>query len=231
MLTQKVRLAVQVFGILLAIFLLVQGVWNFNILYIISSLVAALVAGRVFCGWVCPLGFVMERIIKAKNRKLPEFMKGSWFRYGFATLFIIVFVYVTYSGIVDRSIVPLIMMGSMFVLATTVGLIFYNKAWCGYVCPWGVIASLISKVAPNRLAISGDSCKKCYKCTKSCPVGGILEEAISEAANNGKGNAEIPSNCIRCLQCTDACPSGAIDFHGRETAISEKGGREIEGKV
>ncbi len=56
--TQKVRLSIQIFALSLSALLLLGGVWRFNLLFILSSLVAALVAGRVFCSWLMPAGLL-----------------------------------------------------------------------------------------------------------------------------------------------------------------------------
>lgn len=208
---QKIRLGIQLFASLLALLLLGVGVYSFNLLYVASALGLAFFAGRFFCGWLCPLGLFTERVLKffSREKKIPAFMTSSWFRYGFTVLFLAGFVILWVSPLAEI-VKPFILMGTMFVLAIIIGVLFYPKGWCAYVCPWGVLSSMIGRVAPYQMVV-GEDCKGCLRCTKACPVTGILEPAIARTRET-KEAAVMQTRCIRCLQCAGACPLGNIDL-------------------
>ncbi|MBS3976166.1 MAG: 4Fe-4S binding protein [Syntrophomonadaceae bacterium] len=208
---QKIRLGIQLFASLLALLLLGVGVYSFNLLYVASALGLAFFAGRFFCGWLCPLGLFTERVLKffSREKKIPAFMTKSWFRYGFTALFLAGFVILWVSPLAEI-VKPFILMGTMFVLAIIIGVLFYPKGWCAYVCPWGVLSSMIGRVAPYQMVV-GEDCKGCLRCAKACPVTGILEPAIARTRET-KEAAVMQTRCIRCLQCAGACPLGNIDL-------------------
>jgi polyferredoxin len=208
---QKIRLGIQLFAAVLAMLLLGVGVFNFNLLYVASALGLALFAGRFFCGWLCPLGLFTERVLKffSRDKKIPAFMTSGWFRFGFTALFLAGFIVLWVSPL-SEIVKPLVLMGTMFVLATIIGALFYPKGWCAYVCPWGVLASLIGRAAPYQMVV-GEDCKGCLRCAKACPVTGILEPAVA-GIQEKKGMGLMQTRCIRCLQCAEACPLGNIDL-------------------
>ncbi|MEW6662413.1 MAG: 4Fe-4S binding protein [Bacillota bacterium] len=208
---QKIRLGIQLFAAVLALLLLGVGVYSFNLLYVASALGLAFFAGRFFCGWLCPLGLFTERVLKffSREKKVPAFMTSGWFRYGFTGLFLAGFILLWVSPLA-AIVKPFILMGTMFVLATIIGMLFYPKGWCAYVCPWGVLASLIGRMAPYQMVIGG-GCKGCMSCAKACPVTGILEPAVAHTRET-KEPAIMQTRCIRCMQCAEACPMGNIDL-------------------
>jgi polyferredoxin len=218
---QKIRLGIQLFAAVLAMLLLGVGVYSFNLLYVAGALGLSLFAGRFFCGWLCPLGLFTERVLKflSRNQKIPAFMNSDWFRYGFTILFLAGFILLWASPLSEIA-KPLILMGSMFILATIMGIFFYPKGWCGNLCPWGILAGLIGRVAPYQMILGGD-CKGCLKCAKACPVTGILEPAVAQARRTSE-SAIMQTRCIRCLQCAEACPVGNIDLKAKSELGSKK---------
>ncbi|UMZ75009.1 4Fe-4S binding protein [Natranaerofaba carboxydovora] len=210
--TQKIRLATQLFMVFLAAALLVTGIYGFNILFILSSFVLALFFGRVFCGWLCPLGFWSERVLeKIKDKTdMPMILTGSVFRVIFTILFILGFITVRSIGIIDRVYFPFLLMGTMFVFATIFGLLFFGRSWCGYLCPWGNIGAVLAKPSKVQLGI-GEDCVGCKKCAKACPIDRVPSDSVDERKEN-KILKPFSTRCIRCLKCSEACPKDAIDI-------------------
>jgi len=216
LLVEKIRFGIQIFMIILAIFLLITGVIYFNILFIIASLLLALIFGRLFCGWLCPLGFWTERIMgKVSNdRKLPELFKTRTFRYLFTVVFLIMFVSLWYFFPFESYLFPLLLMGTMFGFATVLGLFSFDKAWCAFVCPWGILSSLLGRYAPYQLGIIGE-CEGCNACVEACPIDEVPAQAVNEKDSDEV--SKIPSRCIRCLECSQVCPNDSIDVIKRSS--------------
>ena len=211
---QNIRNTTQLFGVILSILLLGMGIYFFNILFVIVALAAALFAGRVFCGWVCPNGAWMDHIVKrfSLHRKMPGFLTSRWFGYSFTIVFLTVFLYLRVF-ITDSPwvwTIPIGMMAVQMTLGTILGAIYYPRGFCAHVCPWGIIASLIGRRAAYQMTI-GSHCKSCRTCTSTCPLGGILEPAIDKVKES-KRSATMSADCMRCMSCVGTCPTNAIQF-------------------
>lgn len=209
--TQKIRLATQLFMVFLAVALLVTGIYGFNILFILSSFVLAVFFGRIFCGWLCPLGLWTERVLEKIKEKteISMVLTGTVFRFIFTIIFILSFIIIGSLGLIDGTYFPFVLMGTMFLFATIFGLIFFGRAWCAYLCPWGNIGALIGKTSSFEIGIGGD-CKGCKKCAVACPIDRVPSKAVDELKEQ-KRITPFSSRCIRCLKCADACPQDAID--------------------
>jgi polyferredoxin len=48
--------------------------------------IATLILGRVFCGWVCPMG-TLHNMVGALKRKQPKMVHPHWHRFKYYVLF------------------------------------------------------------------------------------------------------------------------------------------------
>jgi len=79
---------------------------------------------------------------------------------------------------------------------------FLYRPVCRFLCPYGVLFSLLSHVSRYRLKRT-DACIKCRKCEKVCPV------HVTEAGASKR-------ECYLCGRCTEVCPvKGAIEYGKR----------------
>jgi polyferredoxin len=76
--------------------------------------------------------------------------------------------------------------------------IFISRAWCRYVCPWGMLMSLLHRYSRLKVRVVGE-CDACGTCVRSCRVG---------AVEVGRVRTE---HCQFCFACVDACPRGGIE--------------------
>jgi len=83
-------------------------------------------------------------------------------------------------------------------LVLAVASLFIARAWCRYVCPWGLVMSMTHRF--SRLKVLGDasSCTGCGVCETSCRVA---------AVSKGQVRTE---HCQLCFACVDLCPEGGI---------------------
>jgi ferredoxin-type protein NapH len=191
---------------------------------LLTSLTAAgvlvlvsLLAGRFFCGWVCPFGFVLDLADKIAPRifRLPTWLGNRLNKYGvlagaligssitgnqaFCTVCPIGAVCRGYGlqstlGGAELAVVPLI---ASLDLAG-------KRSWCRYFCPVGAVFALFSRLSLLGVRINARRCRKfsCLRCADVCPVGIIPAAALRAGINPDISRAE----CISCLRCVDVCP-------------------------
>ena len=96
----------------------------------------------------------------------------------------------------------------IFYIAVIIGSIWYPRAYCRYLCPYGAVASAISPYSFLKLSRSPVKCvgrAECGICERVCPKQvRILDEPFEFFT--GKGECNI------CLKCQEACPYKAIDI-------------------
>lgn len=199
----------QMIGMLLAGLFIAFKVYFFNLLYVVSGLFASAYAGRVYCGWFCPNGAWLEHGVSRFSRRkgLPDTLKKPWVRYSITAVFLAVLIALFLSD-VKRWIIPLAVMGSMVLAGTVLGALFYPRAFCAYLCPWGVMQTLIGRRAKLQVVIDSN-CRSCFACVKACPIDKAPEQAVLNVKQTRDASA-LSSRCIRCMKCVSICPSNAI---------------------
>ncbi len=181
----------------------------------------AFVLGRVFCGWMCPFGFILDLadlILPRRLFRLPSFVRNRLNKYGVGlggmaiagTAGTQVFCTVCPIGAVCRSYgFNSIMSGAETAIIPAIALLdgSEKRTWCRYLCPVGACFALAAKFGLVRVDIGAPRCKKfsCMRCASVCPMGIIPEEQLVQ----GISPKIDMSECILCLRCVSACPHGA----------------------
>ena len=88
---------------------------------------------------------------------------------------------------------------------------FVLRAWCRYLCPFGLICGWAARHAVFQIE-KGPQCNRCGVCSRVCEV-----EAVAD------GNVNVTS-CIACMKCVDHCPEGALALAARPFGESRKAG-------
>lgn len=192
---------------------------NFSIM--LGVLGVALVAGRAFCGWMCPLGTLQDFLgswgrrltgerkhIRGKASKalLPLRLPVSadkylrYTKYLILALLLVASLYAVYPplhefcpvrAVFSFKMTPLLWSVLIAFLFTSV---FVERAWCKYLCPLGATLAIFNKLSPIRLSTDFTSCNHCGRCDIECSMGiQSVPENLSDA------------ECIRCLECLETC--------------------------
>ena len=186
----------------------------------LAIVLVSLIAGKSFCSWLCPIGFLSELIgdfgEKLFKRKL---ILPKWLDYPLRSLkylllgflFYSVFVLMSVTAIraflnspynqvadlkmyfffADISRTALIVLGVLFLLS-----IFVRNFWCRFLCPYGALLGIVSFLSPNKIKRNIPSCIDCALCAKACP-NGIKVDKVKTVWSD---------ECNSCMSCVDACP-------------------------
>ena len=167
----------------------------FVLLLFLLPIVFTLFFGRVFCAGVCPLGALQE-LVNIKNYKLSKTVTSilrifPWIYLGFAVLFaatnsrFIICHFDPFVGIFRLGgELPLILFGMLLLIFS----VFTGRPFCRFLCPYGAILSLFSRVSFLRVKITKKDCINCQLCHNACPVDAIrppCENKVKESRLDG----------------------------------------------
>jgi polyferredoxin len=177
--------------------------------------VYGLMAGRGFCGWLCPFGTLNDLLAFRRVRigrwtsygkyaVLAFTLLGAWLAAD--TLFCKLCPAATleasipflFLGVAKVNTPLLVHLGTL--AGTLLGMVLIARFWCRYLCPMGALLSLFNRVSFLRLRLNTERCKDCGACTASCPMG---IEPHTEHDNH---------NCIKCGNCVDGCHFDALSL-------------------
>ncbi|MDI6799477.1 MAG: 4Fe-4S binding protein [Actinomycetota bacterium] len=169
-------------------------------------LVMAAIKGRHWCGWFCPRGSFLERILErvSLNGRVPALLKTAPFRW---SVFALMMSFMSFR-LIGTGGNP-VKIGSVFItmciitsiLAIGLGLIFKPRSWCSF-CPMGTLQGVLG--ASKNLVSIGEDCIDCGACGRVCPIGTV--------AMDFKDSGRVASiDCLRCRECLAKCPVGALD--------------------
>ena len=111
-------------------------------------LVSMMLMGRVWCGVLCPEGFVAEQVSRVGlGRPVPHWIKwGGW---PFVA-FLATTVYGQLVSVYEYPKAVLLVLGGSTVAAAAVGLVYGRgkRVWCRHLCPVGGVFGLLARLAP-----------------------------------------------------------------------------------
>jgi polyferredoxin len=149
-------------------------------LFFLLPVVFAFLFGRVFCAGVCPFGALQE-LVNIKNYRLSRAVTTllgmiPWLYLIFAVLYA-----VTRSSFILCRFDPfiglfrlggdfgLIVFGSLLLISS----LFIGRPFCRFLCPYGALLSLFSRVSIWKIEITQKSCINCDLCRNACPADAI----------------------------------------------------------
>ena len=194
----------------------------------VVPVVVALLMGRVFCSWMCPIEFLSlltDKVVglffkKFKYRKdlvsLPH--KVLWFALVTELLLSMIigypmFVWWSPPGLVGREIMfyafyKIISVEVWIVVVVLLLNLPTRRLFCRYLCPLGALLALLGKKRQLVVKFFPERCVHCGICDVYCPM----------AVNPSKGGSQTVY-CWNCSECVDVCPRDALKFVWRDDGI------------
>ncbi|MDP6523581.1 MAG: 4Fe-4S binding protein [Kiritimatiellia bacterium] len=183
----------------------------------------ALLLGRVFCSWICPMGLFGEAVCGAKRwlerngvqllnldiSRLPKYVilvAGALICLLFSVPFLFWFyppriisdaVRDTWSGTLMTG--ELVFVGILLLCE----LVLCERLWCKCLCPGGGLLAWLGSARRLRVRQDQDLCTSCGACDVACPY----DLAPSHSSLGGE--------CDNCGRCIEVCNDDALQFHVR----------------
>ncbi len=182
----------------------------FAILVIIMNLIN----GRVFCGWICPGGFVAELQERLKRKFMgPKSSTGSKLLYwGITLITSILFTLLFFNWVTDLRVffyhTNPAFAGMWLTFLATLGIVYFElfigKRWCRTFCPTGIYQKITPyhhKFKPTmKPEYDLSACGSCRECIKNCPM--ALDPRRMAYINDFYKGLQA---CIVCGTCIDTC--------------------------
>lgn len=193
---------------------------NFSVLLAVVGV--SIVAGRAFCGWMCPLGTIQgmlggwaRRLSGEKKRprgkaskaifplKVPPKLDRSLrlLKYGILLAILAASMFTVFPPL--RNICPARAIFSFRWNTPLLGLVLIGfiassmlvkRFTCKYLCPLGAGLALFNKFSLVHPVADEAHCNHCGRCDNECPVD------IEPVPDNLRS-----AECIRCLECLETC--------------------------
>lgn len=194
---------------------------------LIPSVLIAMLLGRVFCSWACPLNLFQEmsdrlgRIFTRKARGSGRLQLPKWaiFVALVADLVVVVILGAPFfaiwspPGLVGREIMmavfyrTLALEGAVIILVLLLNLIT-PRLFCRSLCPLGGMLAALGAKRPVKVRWNRSTCTDCGTCDPTCPMGLTPSAGESESVY-----------CWNCGSCRDVCPEGSLEFRMRSLEL------------
>lgn len=209
------------FGMLLLAYLLFIFLGaKYRLIVLLISLLSALLFGRLWCGYVCPLGFYQEILsFLRKNTRIPSVHNAKKVQLLVRVLKWIVFAGFLFS-VVFWGLRPSIYIrpDQLFTNIRTsawwliltgifIGLCFVQERFFCKICPLGTLRGIFNRGSFSRIRKNPQACTHCRACLECCPMD--IESIYLEREKKDVTH----SDCIYCMKCIEACPEeDALSF-------------------
>ncbi len=191
--------------------------------------VYAIVGGRSFCAWVCPVNMVTDLAgwLRTRLGISGAFYLSRNTRYTVLALALAVsviagvaaFEWISPVGVMHRELIYGIGLGWAAVLGVfLLDLFILKHGWCGHLCPLGAFYALVgARTAQLRIHFDEATCTHCGECARICPEPQVLN--LKQAAQVGM---VASGECTNCGRCTPMCPEHSLSFDWRVAITKHK---------
>lgn len=181
---------------------------------LLITLFYGLLGSRTFCGWVCPMNFVVETAAWLRRKlnlpadavRLPRLTR-------YATLAGVLLASILTGSAAFETVSPQaflwrdIIFGTglsalsavLTVFALELGLM--KDGWCGHLCPLGAFWSLAGRASPRpiiQIAFIDEHCTRCADCLKVCPEKQVIRfKELAQTAASRLGTVSTAAAALK----------------------------------
>jgi polyferredoxin len=198
---------VRVLFLALFLFLLANGKVVIWLVLFGVSLIAALIFGRVYCGYACPMNTLMipvewlSKKLKFQTENAPKWLKSGYFTW--ISLVVSIVVMMVSKKVLNRDLPVLPFWVVVSVLVT---LRYRPEVFHNLICPFGALQKVFGRFAKISETVDRESCIGCRKCEKVCPSSAISVNSVDKKA------FITTALCHQCTNCQRVCPTHAIRY-------------------
>jgi len=187
---------------------------------IIIAVFYAIIGGRAFCSWVCPINPItdlanyLRRKLKMQQvaKKIPAIRGIRYWVLGLSLILsyllgVGAFEFISPISMVHRGII--FGLGFAWAAALTIflfDLFVLKNGWCGHICPLGAFYSIIGKKRIIKVKHNHENCTNCRNCIEVCPENQVLYMINKESV------AVTSGECTNCARCIEVCDDDALNF-------------------
>jgi len=190
------------------------------------AIVYAVIGGRVYCSWVCPVNVITDAaqwlrdVLRIPAGWQPRKSTRMWILA--MTLVVsaltgtIAWEFVNPITMIQRGMVFGLGLSWAIVIAVFLfDLLVSRRGWCSRICPVGAFYGLVGKGSMVRVsAYQRSACTDCGDCFRVCPEPHVITPALYGAAD-GAGPVIKHSDCTNCGRCIDVCNDSVFKFSTR----------------
>lgn len=214
---------------------------SFLLILTIGMLIIAVLFGRFFCGWICPVGTLLDlgtfikKMIHRPDLKLKE-----------KTIWILEFcrwvVFGCVIGLICAGFQSILLFNPLIILPRDIyrslnvlipwsigfvfiiGLLIFPRFWCRFVCPTGSLFNLLSRFKGKKRGIT-EECKLCSACIRRCSIQNI--SILSDKAKEVTRKASFGYDCLNCGECKRTCPLQCVSDETKVDGVLIGGRRDF----
>ncbi|HUK19759.1 MAG TPA: 4Fe-4S dicluster domain-containing protein [Bryobacteraceae bacterium] len=179
------------------------GIIFFAMMFLMFLIVvASVVLGRVYCGYLCPQMILSEAAIALEHRLRRH--KPLFYAVLAAASVFLAFVFIAYF-VEPRDLARRLLAidlrtaagisGAVVTLLTFLDFSVLRLRFCTTACPYGYLQGMLSD--GNTLLVQyrdeGHTCIECKKCVRDCPMGIDIR------------SSPFQIECVHCGECIDSC--------------------------
>lgn len=185
----------------------------------------AMVGGRSFCSWVCPVNPATDAAawlrtrLRIRTGRAPSRTLRLWLAAAVLAACAItgqtVWEWVNPVSLTQRALI----FGGVLAFAGVAAVFVFDlliapRGWCGHVCPMGAVYGLIGAASPLRVSAAHASrCNDCADCYAVCPEPHVIIAPLK--AKNGASPVITDRDCSNCGRCIDVCSTDVFRFTHR----------------
>lgn len=211
-----------------------QGIVNASPIVFAAMFLSSLFVGRLWCGWLCPVGGLGEQCFAVNDRPVSG-KQIDWIKWAIWVPWILLFAWIVYSaggyravdfwldtqqgisvaGSPDRPILfAYIIYYGVIGLFLGLSVFVGRRAGCHSLCwmaPFMILGRRLRNLPGQnawpalRLQAQPENCRSCKTCTSNCPMSLDVNMMVIR-------NAMENDECILCGTCVDGCPTKAIRY-------------------